>query len=188
VEQVDDQSLRCGVRTGTVSAASQEKTTMVRNYPLLRGSIFALVGALAIGIYGPATAAPKGVSVGDAEQWAQAEKELQAKVKPLNDACGSSVAAGYDDKSYEGISIYDARANAACKQSFDALKEVCRTDIGKAAVKAKVKKFTCRFSKTGTKVTHSGTELVVHLDPKKTSIEGKQAGSYSWISALKELL
>jgi hypothetical protein len=161
---------------------------MVRNDPLPKIHIIALIAALAAGIHGSATAAPKGVSVKDAEQWAQAEKELQEKVKPLNDACGSTVTAGYDDKSYEGISLDDARASAACKQSFDSLKEVCRTDIGKAAVRAKVKKFTCQFSKAGTNVTHSGSELVVHIDPKKTAIEGKQKGSYSWISALKELL
>jgi hypothetical protein len=161
---------------------------MVRRYPLLKVQIIALIAASAFGIHESAKAAPKGVSVGDAEQWAQAEKELQSKVKPLNDACGSTVTAGYDDKSYEGMSIDDARPSAACKQSFDALKEVCRTDIGKTAVRDKVKKFTCRFSKTGTKVSHSGTEIVIHLDPKKTGIEGKQPGSYSWISALKEQL
>lgn len=161
---------------------------MVRKYPLLKGSVLAIIAALAFGIHASATAAPKGTSLGDAEQWAQAEKELQQKVKPLNDACGSTVIASYDDKSYEGMSIDEARPSAACKQSFDALKEVCRTDLGKAAVRAKVNKFTCRFSKAGTKVSHSGTEVVIHLDPKKTSIEGKQPGSYSWISALKEQL
>jgi hypothetical protein len=161
---------------------------MVRHHPLQKGSALALIAALAFGIHASATAAPKGVSVADAEQWAQAEKELQQKVKPLNDACGSNVTASYDDKSYEGKSIDEARPNAACKQSFDALKEVCRTDIGKNAVKSKVTKFTCRFSTSGTKVSLSGSELVIHLDPKKTSIEGKQAGSYSWISALKEQL
>jgi hypothetical protein len=31
-------------------------------------------------------------------------------------------------------------------------------------------------------------ELIVHIDPKQTGIVGKQAGSYSWISAFKELL
>ena len=138
--------------------------------------------------YGSAAAAPKGTNVKDAEQWAGAEKELLAKVKPLNDACGSALAAAYDDKSYEGISYDDARANAACKLGFDNLKEVCRTDLGKTAVRTKVTKFTCRFSKTGTRASLEGKELIVHIDPKSTGIVGKQPGSYSWISAFKELL
>jgi hypothetical protein len=37
-------------------------------------------------------------------------------------------------------------------------------------------------------VSRAGKTLTIHLDPKKTSIEGKEAGSYSWTSALKELL
>ena len=162
---------------------------MVTTHARARKHHLSLALLLALsGVYGTADAAPKGVDLQDSERWLEAEKELQAKVKPLNEACGSALSASYDDPSYQGISYDDARANAACKLSFDHLKEVCRTEMGKTAVRNKVTKFTCRFSKTGTRTSLEGKQLVIHLDPKKTGIVGKQAGSYSWISAIKELL
>jgi len=135
-----------------------------------------------------AIAAPKGVNLGDTKRWQELDAQLQKKVQPLNQACGTSLDAAYDAGSYEGKSTDDARAGAYCPQSFDTLKTLCGTDAGKTAVKARVKHFVCRFSTDGTKVTLDGDKLIIHIDPKRTGIEGKKPGSYNWKSAIEEVL
>ena len=47
---------------------------------------------------------------------------------------------------------------------------------------------SCRFSTQGTGVALRGQTLLINIDPAKSSIAGKQAGSYSWSSAIKEIL
>jgi hypothetical protein len=47
---------------------------------------------------------------------------------------------------------------------------------------------SCRYSTTGTGVKVSGTTLEVSIDPKQTAITGAKPGSYSWKSALEEVL
>ncbi|MFP2900897.1 hypothetical protein [Corallococcus sp. 4LFB] len=66
--------------------------------------------------------------------------------------------------------------------------EVCGTEDGKAAVKEAVKKTVCRLSTEGTKVSLDGSVLTIHIDPAKSSIVGKEPGSYSWKGALEEVL
>jgi len=144
------------------------------------------VTALLVAIAGTALAAPKGVSLEDAEQWDAAQQKLTAKQKAFAEACGAKVTARFDEKSYQGISYDAARATGACLLSFDSLKDVCRTDLGKAAVKQNVTRLSCRYSTDGTRATLNGTTLVVHLDPKSSGIQGDKPGSYSWKSAIKE--
>jgi len=68
------------------------------------------------------------------------------------------------------------------------LQNVCATATAKKAVQTQIKTVTLRRGKSGTQVALSGSELIVYLDPDKTSISGKKPGSYSWLSAIKEVL
>lgn len=135
-----------------------------------------------------AWAAPKGKTLQEAEWWAADAKVVVKKAAAVNKACGTKINASYDDKSYENIGYEEARHASYCQQSLDALAFVCRTELGKEAVKTKVQSAVCRYSTTGTRVELKNGALIVHIDPKKTSIEGDKKGSYSWISAIKERL
>ncbi len=128
-----------------------------------------------------------GLTVAQKEGWATYTKGLQRKIDAVNSACGGKLSGSYDKSTYSNFDPIQDRTQSACEQSIGTLTSVCNTEEGKASVQ-KLTRATCKFSTTGTGVSVSGTALTVKIDPAKSAITGKAAGSYSWISAIKEVL
>ena len=126
-------------------------------------------------------------TVAQKDGWASYGKQLGEKVESVNKKCGSSMTASYDKSTYAEFDPLKDRTQAACQAGVDALSAICMTDAGKSAVK-NLKNASCRFSTQGTGVAVQGQTLLINIDPAKSSIAGKQAGSYTWASAIKETL
>ena len=134
-----------------------------------------------------ATAADVDKTVAQKDGWASYAKQLGDKVASVNQKCGSSLTAAYDKSTYSEFDPIKDRTQAACQAGVDALAAVCSSDAGMAAVK-NLKSASCRFSTSGTGVAAQGQTLLINIDPAKSSIVGKQAGGYTWASAIKEIL
>ncbi len=140
----------------------------------------------------PATPPPvdppgAGGTVAQKEGWANYEKELDQKIAQVNKACGSKLSGSYDKSTYADFDPIKDRTQSACEQAVGTLAAVCASDPGKESVK-KLTKTTCKFSTSGTGASVAGSTLIIKIDPEKSSITGKAAGSYSWASAIKELI
>lgn len=131
---------------------------------------------------------PAKLTVAQKNGWAAYDKELKAKEDAVNKACGSALKSSFDKASYPAFDPLKDRTQGACKAAVGTLVAVCGTADGKAAVKEAVTQTVCRLSTDGTRVSLDAGVLTVHIDPEKSSIVGKQAGSYSWKSALEEVL
>ena len=132
-------------------------------------------------------AAPAGEGLAQKEGWANYAKELKRKTDAVNTACGGSLSASYDKSTYTDFDPIKDRTQSACQQAVGTLSAICSTDAGKESVR-KLTRATCKFSTSGTGASLAGTTLVIKIDPVKSSITGKAAGSYSWASAIKEVL
>lgn len=119
--------------------------------------------------------------------WADYTRDIQAKISAVNTSCGTKLSASYDKSTYTDFDPMKDRTQAACKAAVGTLQAICASEEGKASVQ-QLSKTVCKFSTTGTGIEKSGTTLVVKIDPVKSSITGKAAGSYSWASAIKEVL
>lgn len=126
-------------------------------------------------------------TVAQNEGWANYEKELDKKIDQVNKACGSKLTGSYDRSTYTDFDPIQDRTQSACQQAVGTLAAVCASDPGKESVK-KLSKTVCKFSTSGTGVSLSGSTLTVKIDPAKSAITGKAAGSYSWASAIKEVI
>ena len=131
---------------------------------------------------------PARLTVAQKNGWAAYDKDLKVKEDAVNKACGSALKSSYDKTSYPAFDPLKDRTQGACEQAVGTLVPVCGTADGKAAVKEAVTKTVCRLSTDGTRVSLDGGVLTLHIDPVKSSIVGKEAGSYSWKSALEEVL
>ena len=126
-------------------------------------------------------------TVAQKDGWASYAKQIVDKVESVNKKCGSTMTASYDKSSYTEFDPLKDRTQVACQAGVDALSAICMTDAGKSAVK-NLKNASCRFSTQGTGVAVQGQTLLINIDPAKSSIAGKQPGSYTWASAIKEIL
>lgn len=126
-------------------------------------------------------------TVAQKDGWTSYGKQLGEKVDSVNKKCGSSITANYDKSTYTEFDPLKDRTQAACQAGVDALSAICMTDAGKSAIK-NLKNASCRFSTQGTGVSVQGQTLLINIDPAKSSIAGKQSGSYTWSSAIKEIL
>ncbi|WP_164016383.1 hypothetical protein [Pyxidicoccus trucidator] len=131
---------------------------------------------------------PARLTVAQKNGWVAYEKDLKAKEDAVNKACGAALKSSYDKTSYPAFDPLKDRTQSACQAAVGTLVEVCRTADGKAAVKETLTKTVCRLSTEGTRVSVDAGTLLIHIDPDKGSIVGKQAGSYNWKSALEEVL
>lgn len=134
-----------------------------------------------------AAAADVDKTVAQKNGWATYQTELNRVVDKVNGKCGASLKASYDKSTYTTFDPIQDRTQSACQQAVGALENLCTTDAGKSAVKG-LTTATCEFSTSGTGISASGGTLKVKIDPAKSSIAGKKAGSYSWKSALEETL
>ena len=105
----------------------------------------------------------------------------------MKQKCRSTLTAVSDKSSYTEFDPIKDRTQAAWHSGVDALAAVCSSDAGKATVK-NLESASCRFSNVGTGVAAQGQTLLLNIDPAKSSIAGKQPGSYPWASAIKEIL
>ncbi|MCY1014552.1 hypothetical protein [Pyxidicoccus sp. MSG2] len=130
----------------------------------------------------------KRLTVAQKNGWATYEKDLKAKEDAVNKACGTALKSSYDKASYPAFDPLKDRTQSACQAAVGTVVEVCRTAEGKASVKETLTKTVCRLSTEGTRVSVDAGVLVIHIDPDKSTIVGKQPGGYSWKSALEEVL
>lgn len=119
--------------------------------------------------------------------WATYQSEIDRKVGTVNEKCASKIRASYDKSTYPSFDPIQDRTQAACQAAVGTLANLCVSDAGKQAVQ-KIKTSSCQFSTSGTGVAFKEGALIVRIDPKNSNITGKSAGSYSWKSALEEVL
>ena len=124
----------------------------------------------------------------DTEHWERIQTEIDAKAAASSKACDVPLAAGIDIPSFAGVDLNKAPVQSYGRDAVNALENVCRTPSAKKAVQAQIKKITLRRGTSGTPVLLEKGERVVFIDPTKTSISGKKPGSYSWLSAIREVL
>jgi hypothetical protein len=124
----------------------------------------------------------------DKEFWERVQATLDAKAEKSGKACDTTITASADIASFAGVDLDHAPIESYGRDAVAVLQSVCATPTAKKAVQAQIKKVTLRRGKSGTQVALSGGELVVYIDPDKTGITGKKPGSYSWLSAIKEVL
>jgi hypothetical protein len=121
-------------------------------------------------------------------QWAEMTKHIDEKAKLASDKCGVTITAGFDIPSFKGQDLFKQPPTGVCRDVVNTVATLCSTPIGKSTVQKSVSTITCRKGADGTKATRQAKGIVVHADPAKTGIVGKQKGSYSWKSALEEIL
>ncbi|MEQ1569490.1 MAG: hypothetical protein ABMA64_27890 [Myxococcota bacterium] len=131
--------------------------------------------------------AAAGETVAQQNGWAEYAAALGTKIAEVNRACGSTLTGAFDKSTYAAFDPLTDRTESACLQATGTLSAVCATDAGKRAVQS-LKAVSCRWSSGGTHASKDGSTLVIDIDPANSGITGKQAGSYSWKSALEEIL
>jgi hypothetical protein len=119
--------------------------------------------------------------------WASYHEALTPIVARTNTTCGSTLTGAYDKLTYREFDPLKDRTQSACQAAVSALDAVCATDAGKSAVR-KLRSVSCEFSTDGTAVVNADGVLRVRIDPVRSGITGQKPGSYSWASALRELL
>lgn len=134
-----------------------------------------------------ATAAEVEKTVAQKEEWAARARLLEEKSAAVNSACGGKLTAAFDKASFPEFDPLKDRTTAPCRDVLNTLATLCGSPAGKQGV-AKVTTVSCRYSTTGTAVKVNGSTLEVNIDPKQGSITGLKKGSYSWKSALEEVL
>ena len=128
------------------------------------------------------------MSLKERQAWDGMTKHIEEKAAQASEKCGTKITASFDIPSFKGQDIFRQSPTGACRDAINTVTALCASDIGKASVQKNLTTMTCRRSNDGTKATRSGTAVVILLDPNKTSIVGKEKGSYSWKSALEEIL
>jgi hypothetical protein len=113
--------------------------------------------------------------------WASYNEALAPIIARTNTTCA------YDKITYREFDPLKDRTQSACQAAVSALDAVCTTDAGKSAVR-KLRAVSCEFSSDGTGVVNADGVLRVRIDPVRSGITGQKPGSYSWASALRELL
>jgi hypothetical protein len=119
--------------------------------------------------------------------WIAYQDALAPIIARANTTCGSQLTGGYDKTTYREFDPLKDRTQSACQAAVSSLDAICTTDAGKAAVR-KLRAVTCEFSADGTGVATADGVLRIRIDPVRSSISGHKPGSYSWASALRELL
>ncbi len=134
----------------------------------------------------PASADGPEMSLKDRQQWDEIAKHIDEKAQGASEKCGVTITAKLDIPSFKGQDIFKQSPTAYCRDAINNVTAICATDSGKASVKKSLSSITCRKSNDGTKVSRENKGLVVHIDPLKTTISGKEKNVSSWKTALEE--
>jgi len=97
-------------------------------------------------------------SLKEKEYFAEQEKYLAGEVTSTNERCGISLTAKFDwlkPPAPEERKIYSAYGY--CGAALEATRRVCDSEVGKEAVKQKIKSLTCSFGPKRTVVLKDGT-------------------------------
>lgn len=135
----------------------------------------------------PASADPE-MSLKDRQEWAQMTKTIEERAEAASKACNTKITASFDIPSFKGTDLFRDSPTAACRDLIYNVGNLCTTEAGKSAVQSGVSTISCKKSTDGTSVARDAKALTVHIDRQNSSIKGKQKGSYSWKSALQEIL
>lgn len=135
----------------------------------------------------PASAEPE-MSLKERQEWAEMTKIIEERAEAASKKCDTKITASFDIASFKGTDLFRDSPTAACRDLIYNVENLCSTDTGKTAVKNGVATISCKKSTDGTRVTRDGKALTVHIDRQHSSIQGKEKGSYSWKSALEEIL
>lgn len=120
--------------------------------------------------------------------WAEMIKNIEQNAKDANQKCDAKIAVSFDVASFKGLDLFKQSPSAVCRDVVNNVAAICASPTGKKAVQSEVQSISCKRSNDGTKVTRQGSVLTVGFDPNNKSITGKKPGSYSWKSALEEVL
>lgn len=96
-------------------------------------------------------------SLKDKEYFADQEKYLTGEAATTNERCGNSLTAKFDwskPPTPEDRKTYSAYGY--CGVALEAVRRVCDSQVGKEAVKQKIKSLTCRFGAQRTVVLKDG--------------------------------
>ena len=97
-------------------------------------------------------------SLKEKEYFAEQEKYLAGEVTSTNERCGISLTAKFDwlkPPAPEERKIYSAYGY--CGAALEATRRVCDSEVGKEAVKQRIKSLTCSFGPKRTVVLKDGT-------------------------------
>jgi len=155
----------------------------IRSFLLASALPTALVVAAA-----PSAEAGDGPTAKEKREWAEMTKIIEEKAAAASKKCETKITAKWDVASFKGTDVFQDSPTAKCRDLIYNVENLCTTDTGKESVKEHVDTITCRRSTDGTSVTRDGKALTVHIDRKNPYIKGKQPGSYTWKSALEEIL
>ncbi len=147
----------------------------------------ALVLLLGLIVSVPLAAADVEGTLAQKNGWTAYQAGIDRTTAQVDAKCGGRLRAAYDKASYPRFDPIQDRTQAACQAAVGTLAALCMNDAGKQSVRA-LAKARCRFSTTGTRASREGDTLLIDIDPVSTSITGAQPGSYSWASALREIL
>ncbi|MEJ2117807.1 MAG: hypothetical protein P8Y36_07855 [Alphaproteobacteria bacterium] len=76
---------------------------------------------------------------------AEQEKMLVEHVESLNKSCGTTIAVKFDWKDAPAADLEKYSASLFCDAALSGIRRTCANQIGKDAVKQKVKSVTCGF-------------------------------------------
>ena len=79
------------------------------------------------------------------QKQADQEKQLEENIPPLNKACGTEIVVKFDWKDVPGEELEKYSASSYCDAAMSGIRHICEDDIGKKAVKEKIKTMTCGF-------------------------------------------
>jgi hypothetical protein len=148
----------------------------------------ALVPALTLIAASEPAEAGDEMSLKDKKEWAQMTKVIEDRAEAASKKCETKISAKWDVASFKGTDLFQDSPTAKCRDLVYNVENLCTTDHGKAAVKEHVATITCKKSTDGTSVSRDGKALTVGIDRKSSAIKGAKPGSYSWKSALEEIL
>ena len=134
------------------------------------------------------TTAVQAGALEDKELWERVQATMDSKAEKASKACDTTITSSADIPSFAGVDLQRAPIESYGRDAVAVFQSVCGTPAAKKAVQARIKRVTLRRGKSGTQVALTGSELVIYIDPDKTSISGKKPGSYSWLGAIKEVL
>ena len=76
---------------------------------------------------------------------ADQEKQLEENVQATNKACGTNIVIKFDWKDVPGEELTKYSASGYCDAALAGIRHTCDEDIGKTAIKEKIKTMTCGF-------------------------------------------
>lgn len=91
-------------------------------------------------------------SLAEKKIYAEQQSRLEDSVKSTNEKCGTTIAVGFDWKSFNGVDLQDGSHSVYgyCEAPLNMIRRICDdSKEGAAAVKKDIKKYTCAWGGKG---------------------------------------